>query len=126
MKNIIEIKKMKIEGSELLSKKCKPCEGGVPPFTPEEIENYMNGIDKDWKVTDGKQISRHFSFINFRHAMDFADMVGELAEEEGHHPDMHIHYGKVEVELSTHAIGGLSENDFIMAAKIDALIQTDN
>jgi 4a-hydroxytetrahydrobiopterin dehydratase len=113
---------MKIESSELLSKKCKPCEGGVPPMSPDEIDKYTGGIDGKWKVMENKKLEREFSFINFRHTMDFVNKVAGIAEEEGHHPDMCVHYGKVEIELTTHAIKGLSENDFILAAKIDRII----
>lgn len=102
----------------LLQKKCKPCEGGVPTLTPEEVQRELSRLNPDWKVV-GNKIARSFTFKNFAEAMKFVNRVAELAEEEGHHPDLQIHYNKVEVELSTHAIGGLSENDFIVAAKMD-------
>lgn len=84
-----------------------------------EIEEYKKHIKEDWKVEGNKKISKEYSFDNFKKTMDFVNKVAVLAEEEGHHPDMHVYYGKVIIELSTHAIGGLSENDFIMAHKID-------
>ena len=105
--------------NELKNKKCKPCEGGIPPLSKEEIAEYRKQINKDWIVVDNKKISRNFSFVNYNHTMDFVKKVAELAEEEGHHPVMHVYYGKVLIELWTHAIDGLSENDFILAAKID-------
>lgn len=106
---------------ELGKKKCKPCEGGMPPLDNDEVAEYKKHIKDDWKVEGNKKISKDYSFVNFKHTMDFVNKVAELAEEEGHHPDMHVHYGKVVIELTTHAIGGLSENDFIMAHKIDNL-----
>lgn len=106
---------------DLASKKCVPCEGGTPPLTAEEIRNLEGQISGDWKVVENKKIFREFSFVNFKHTMDFVNRVAEIAEEEGHHPVMHVYYGKVQIELWTHAIDGLSENDFILAAKIDRI-----
>lgn len=88
---------------------------------PEEISEYMKHVDNGWKVSGDKKISREYSFVNFRHTMDFVNKVAGLADEEDHHPDMLVSYGKVVIELTTHAIGGLSENDFILAYKIDRL-----
>jgi 4a-hydroxytetrahydrobiopterin dehydratase len=105
---------------ELEKRRCKPCEGGVPPLTEEEIMEYIT-IVSNWFVRDNKKITREFSFVNFKHTMSFVNEIARLAEEEGHHPVMHVSYGSVEVELWTHAIDGLSENDFIMAAKIDRI-----
>lgn len=106
---------------DLDKKKCKPCEGGIPPLNKKEVEEYMKNIHGDWKVSGNKKISKEYSFVNFKHTIDFVNKVADLAEEEGHHPDLHVYYGKVVIELSTHAINGLSENDFIMAFKIDKL-----
>jgi 4a-hydroxytetrahydrobiopterin dehydratase len=106
---------------ELAKRKCVPCEGGVPPLTEEEIMQYLTVVNQGWIAKDNMKIVRTFAFVNFNHTMDFVNEVARIAEEEGHHPVMHVHYGKVEVELWTHAIDGLSENDFILAAKIDTL-----
>jgi 4a-hydroxytetrahydrobiopterin dehydratase len=106
---------------DLSRKKCKPCEGGVAPLDQKEVEVYLKQIKDDWKVTDKNKISREFLFVNFRHTMDFVNKVADLAEEEGHHPVMHVYFGRVVIELWTHAIDGLSENDFILASKIDKL-----
>lgn len=106
---------------DLTKKKCKPCEGGVPALTANEVAEYKKHITADWKVTDDNKVSKEFSFVNYRHTMDFVNKVADLAEEEGHHPVMHVFYGRLVIELWTHAINGLSENDFIMAAKIDKL-----
>jgi len=106
----------------LQEKKCKPCEGGVPPLEPEEITEYKKWLQTDWEVRNNKSIRKAFKFPNFKEALRFADKVGEIAEAEQHHPDLHVYYGKIEIELSTHAIDGLSENDFIMASKIEDLL----
>ena len=110
-----------MDNKELSEKKCVPCEGGVARFNKEQIKTYMAALEGDWEVEEGTIISREFEFENFVEAMDFANKITTLAEEEGHHPDLHIYYGRCVVDLWTHAIGGLSENDFIMASKIDLL-----
>jgi 4a-hydroxytetrahydrobiopterin dehydratase len=104
---------------DLSKKKCKPCEGGIPPLDQKEIEELKIHIKNDWEISDGKKLVKEYSFVNYRHTMDFANKVADLAEEEGHHPVMHVYYGRIVIELWTHAINGLSENDFIMAYKID-------
>ena len=102
-------------------RKCVPCEGNVPPLTPEKAAEYVATLD-DWSLIDGAHLlAKHFMFSNFKQTMVFINKVAELAEEEGHHPDFTISYGSVTIELMTHAIGGLSENDFILAAKIDKI-----
>jgi len=106
---------------DLSKKKCKPCEGGVAPLDQKEVAEYLNQIKDDWKFTDKNKISKEFLFVNYRHTMDFVNKVADLAEEEGHHPVMHVYFGRVIIELWTHAINGLSENDFILASKIDKL-----
>jgi len=102
-------------------KKCEPCEGGIPPLKAGEVDEYMKELQGGWTVADNRKISKEYSFVNYRHTMDFVNRVADLAEEEGHHPDMHVCYGRVVIDLWTHAIGGLSENDFIVAWKIDRL-----
>jgi len=106
---------------DLSMKKCIPCEGGIAQLDRQGVEAYKNHIKAEWEVTDYKKISREFSFTDFGHTMSFVNKVADLAEEEGHHPVMHVYYGKVIIELWTHAINGLSENDFILASKIDKL-----
>lgn len=106
---------------DLLKKKCIACEGkGIKPFTREETENYLKQVIEWVLDKDAKKISKEYKFKDFIGAINFVERVADVAEMEGHHPDIHIHYNKVLLELSTHAIGGLSENDFIVAAKIDA------
>ncbi len=106
---------------ELAKRKCVPCEGGVPPLKEDQIMEYLSIVNQGWVAKNNKKIEREFNFVNFKHTMDFVNKVADIAEQEGHHPDMHVSYGKVTIELWTHAIGGLSENDFILAAKIDKI-----
>jgi 4a-hydroxytetrahydrobiopterin dehydratase len=106
---------------DLSSKKCIPCEGGIAPLNQAEIEEFKRNIQDDWEVIENKKISKEFLFVNYNHTMEFTNRVAVLAEEEGHHPVMHVYYSKVVIELWTHSINGLSENDFIMASKIDKL-----
>ena len=107
---------------ELIGKKCKPCEGGVQACTLTEARDQLSSLH-GWHVTqDGQRIRKEWTVKNFLAGMDFFNRVAEVAEEDGHHPDLHIEgYRNVRIELWTHAIGGLSENDFILAAKIDQL-----
>ena|ERR1051325_3537220 len=107
--------------TELTEKKCIPCEGDTPSIKGEALKPYLKEITGDWKVLEGKKIQRTFKFKDFRENMAFVNKIADLAEDEGHHPDLCIHWNVLEVTLWTHAIGGLSENDFIIAAKIDAL-----
>ena len=107
---------------ELTQKKCVPCEGGVPALTLEEAKAQLSSTP-EWSLTqDGQRIRREWTAKNFMAAIDFFNLVAALAEAEGHHPDLHlVGYRNVAVEIWTHAIGGLSENDFILAAKIDTI-----
>ena len=105
--------------SDLVNKRCVPCEGGMPPLGKAQVDRLLAQIS-GWSVS-GKWITKEFKFKDFVAAMALVNRVVELAESEGHHPDIHIHYNLVRFDIWTHAIGGLSENDFILAAKIDAL-----
>jgi 4a-hydroxytetrahydrobiopterin dehydratase len=106
---------------QLTKKHCVPCEGGMPPLDHEYVQKYSAQVP-DWKVSDDeKKITREFTFKDFLEAMKFVNVVAPIAQAEGHHPDIYIFYNKVRFELTTHAMGGLSENDFILAAKIDEL-----
>ncbi len=105
--------------TDLVTKKCVPCEGGIPPFTPLEVEKYLKEISSDWITLEDKRLERKFKFKDFKEAMEFVNKVADVAELEQHHPDIKIFYNMVTITLWTHAISGLSENDFIMAAKID-------
>lgn len=104
----------------LLDQKCVPCEGGVEPMTRMEAEAMRDFHIKDWEISeDTKRISKKFKFKDFKDALEFVNKVGAIAESEGHHPDIELGWGKVNITISTHAIGGLSQNDFIVAAKIN-------
>ena len=102
----------------LTSKHCVPCEGGIPALTDEEIQPLLAQLD-GWTVVAGKRLAKTYRFPDFVQALAFVNQAGAVAEAEGHHPDLYLSWGKVGVELLTHAIGGLSENDFILAAKLD-------
>ena len=107
---------------ELVAQKCKPCEGGVEPYTPDEARVQLEKLPQWYLTHDGQRIRRDWTVKNFMAGIDFFNRVAQLAEQDGHHPDLHLEgYRKVSIELWTHAIGGLSENDFIVAAKIDQL-----
>jgi 4a-hydroxytetrahydrobiopterin dehydratase len=106
--------------ASLSEKTCVPCRGGVPPLTAEEIAPLHAQLDA-WTVADGHRLSKEFTFKNFRTALEFTNAVGAIAEEQGHHPDIYLAWGKVRVEIWTHKIDGLTESDFILAAKIDKI-----
>jgi 4a-hydroxytetrahydrobiopterin dehydratase len=108
--------------SNLAGKTCVACDGSIPPFTEQEITEYKKEINDAWKVHNNSKIQREFIFSNFKEAMNFINTVARIAEHEGHHPDISIFYNKVLVSLWTHAVGGLTESDFIMAAKIDEAV----
>jgi len=109
--------------SELNSKHCMPCEGGVAPLAREQSTELMKQLNKDWQLSeDNKFIKRSFKFKNFYHTMSFVNAVAHVANKEDHHPDLEVGYNYCNIRYNTHAIGGLSENDFICAAKVDALV----
>ena len=113
---------MATTGGSLAQKHCAPCEGGTKPMAPTAAEGYLAQVP-GWRLVAGDRlkIARELRFKNFAQAMQFVNRVAELAEGEGHHPDICVSWNRVQLELLTHAIGGLSENDFIMAAKISEL-----
>ena len=110
--------------SDLLKKKCKPCEGGITPFEIKEIHKYQKKVD-GWDVLKGDKniyyLQKIFKFEDFKRSLDFINNVGNISEEEGHHPDINFGWGYAKINITTHAIEGLSENDFILAAKIDKI-----
>jgi 4a-hydroxytetrahydrobiopterin dehydratase len=106
----------------LADRKCVPCEGGVPALTPAEAEGLMRGLDAEWKLAaDSKSLKRSFAFKDFYRTMSFVNALAHIANVEDHHPDLEVGYGHCRITYSTHAIGGLSQNDFICAAKIDRI-----
>lgn len=108
--------------ADLASKTCVPCRGGVPPLQGQEL-NKLHGQVPKWQVSNEHHLSREFKFPDFRTALDFVNKVGEVAEQQGHHPDILLKWGSVGITLWTHKIDGLTESDFIMAAKIDQLAE---
>ncbi len=106
---------------DLSKKKCIPCEGGIPMLKEDEVAEYLHHIHDAWRVTENKKLSREISFMDYKQTMAYVNRVADLADTEGHHPVLHVYYSKVIIDLWTHAIGGLSENDFILASKIDRL-----
>jgi len=110
--------------SDLLKKKCVPCEGGVIPFDISEIHKYQKKVD-GWDIIKNDKdvffLEKNFKFKNFQNSQNFVNDVGKISEEEGHHPDITFGWGYAKINITTHAIEGLSENDFILAAKIDQI-----
>ena len=108
--------------SDLTTRKCQPCEGGVAALSLGEAQALMRQLNGDWQLApDGKSIRREWKFKNFYHAMSFVNAAAHIANAEDHHPDIEVGYGYCRLKFNTHAIGGLSENDFICAAKVDAI-----
>ena len=105
----------------LAEKECVPCKGGIPPLKGGELAKLTHELKPGWQLVDEHHLEREFKFKNFREALDFTNKVGELAEAQGHHPDIYLAWGKVKVTLWTHKVDGLTESDFIMAAKVDQL-----
>ena len=108
--------------TDLASKQCVPCRGGVPPLAGGALEALHVELGGDWRVVDGHHLEKEYRFKNFREAFAFTNRVGELAEEQAHHPDIYLAWGKVRVTIWTHKIDGLTESDFIFAAKSDRLV----
>jgi 4a-hydroxytetrahydrobiopterin dehydratase len=108
--------------TELASRKCEDCAPGTPPLEADRVEELRREVDSAWELDD-RSIVREFKFKNFRDAFGLATRVALLAEEQGHHPDLEVGWGRVSIALTTHTAKGLTDNDFIMAAKIDELLQ---
>ena len=107
--------------SELAKLECVPCRGGVPPLKGKELAEVHRKLGQAWQVVEEHHLEKEFSFPDFRTALAFTNQVGELAEAQGHHPDISLAWGKVKITIWTHKIDGLTESDFILAAKIDEL-----
>ena len=107
--------------SDLAAKTCVPCNGGVPPLGGAEISSLLTELGNSWEAIAEHHLQKKFTFPDFRTALAFTNQVGELAEEQGHHPDIYLAWGKVEITIWTHKIDGLNESDFILAAKIERL-----
>lgn len=107
--------------SDLAKLECVPCKGGIPPLQGTELDGWRQRLGGGWQVVDGHHLDKQYRFKDFRQALAFVNQVGELADAVNHHPDLCLGWGRVQVTLWTHKIGGLSETDFIFAAKVDAL-----
>ena len=105
--------------TDLAKKTCIPCRGGVPPLKGDQLEDLQDKLKNDWKIINEHHLEKEYSFINFKEALEFTIKVGELAENQDHHPDIFLTWGKVKVTIWTHKIDGLTESDFIFAAKTD-------
>ncbi len=114
---------MVMDMERLASKSCVPCRGGVDPLSEQDARHFLEATPGWHLREDGKRLERSFEFRDFVEAMKFVNRVADLAEQQGHHPDIAIHWNKVELTLWTHKIGGLHENDFILAAKVDRLLE---
>jgi 4a-hydroxytetrahydrobiopterin dehydratase len=110
----------KLKETPLALKECKSCRGAVCPLESDKSSNLIDQLSADWEIVDGK-LERQFKFKNFRQGLEMTNRIGTLAEQEGHHPDIFLAWGKVKVTLFTHKVNGLTEEDFILAAKIDRL-----
>ena len=108
--------------SDLAKRECVPCKGGIPPLKGKAVKVLQNELNNDWKVINEHHLEKEYRFKDFREAMDFTNKVGQIAEEQGHHPEICLTWGKVKISLHTHAVDGLTENDFILAAKADELL----
>jgi len=103
----------------LAEKKCVQCDGGTPALKGDSLKKFANELGSGWRVVNEHHLEKEFKFKDFRQALAFTNRVGELAEEQGHHPDIYLAWGKVKVTIWTHKIDGLTESDFILAAKIE-------
>lgn len=108
--------------TELAKMQCVACKGGVPPLPQERVDELLPQLD-DWTIEQEYHLTKTFTFPDFKSALDFVNMVGELAEEQGHHPDIYLAWGKVKLEVWTHKISGLTESDFVWAAKVDEAVK---
>ena len=109
---------------ELAKKECKPCEGGTPPLKGQALRQMQEDLKDGWRVVNEERLEREFKFPDFRQTLGFVNRVGEIAEQQNHHPDICFTYGRARIQIWTHKINGLSENDFILAAKISKLNPT--
>jgi 4a-hydroxytetrahydrobiopterin dehydratase len=107
--------------SDLAEQQCVPCKGGVPPLAGEALEALRRQLGGGWTVAEGHHLEKEYRFKNFREALSFTNRVGEMAEDQQHHPDIHLAWGRVRIEIWTHKIDGLTESDFVFAAKCDRL-----
>lgn len=108
--------------NELANRVCVPCRGGIPPLKGKELKTLQNQLGNGWNVINEHHLKKEWGFDDFESALNFTNKIGSLAEDQGHHPDIYLAWGKVEIKMWTHKIAGLTESDFILAAKIDRII----
>ncbi|SVB55025.1 uncharacterized protein METZ01_LOCUS207879, partial [marine metagenome] len=108
--------------NELANRVCVPCKGGIPPLKGKELKALQNQLGNGWNVINEHHLKKKWKFDDFESALNFTNKIGSLAEDQGHHPDIYLAWGKVEIKMWTHKISGLTESDFILAAKIDRII----
>ncbi len=108
---------------DLRERKCEACSAETPTLTGDELYKYHDKLEEGWKLVDDHHLEKSYSFKNFRQGLDFTVKIGEMSEEEGHHPDIYLTWGEVRLKVFTHSIDGLSENDFIWAAKAEAVYE---
>jgi 4a-hydroxytetrahydrobiopterin dehydratase len=111
-----------MKATDLAAKECVPCKGGIPPLKGAELRNLLAAVNNGWQLVREHHLEKEYKFEDFRQALDFTNRVGEMAEQQGHHPDIYLAWGKVKVSIWTHKIDGLVESDFIFAAKTDQLL----
>jgi len=107
---------------DLAAGACVPCKGGIPPLQGQALTRLLERLGNDWQLIDDHHLEKRYDFKNFRQALDFTNRVGELAEQQGHHPDIYLAWGQVELRIWTHKIDGLTESDFVFAAKADTVL----
>jgi 4a-hydroxytetrahydrobiopterin dehydratase len=112
-----------VSEGDLSRRHCVPCRGGVPPLAGDELSTLHGQVSAEWKIVDGHHLEREITLSNFRKALALANRIGEIAEEQRHHPDLLVGWGRLRITLFTHAIDGLHQNDFILAAKIDEMLK---
>lgn len=109
--------------SELAARECVPCKGGVPPLKGKEIDTLLEKLGGEWRVINQHHLEKEYTFKDFAQALEFTSRVGAIAEEQGHHPDIYLSWGKVRITIWTHKIDGLTESDFVLAAKADEALE---
>lgn len=112
--------------SELAVKDCIPCKGGVPPLKGPDLEDLLAKLGGDWRLVEERHLEKQYKFKNFAQALNFTNAVGAIAEQQGHHPDIYLAWGKVGLKIWTHKIDGLTESDFVLAAKADEASEMAN
>jgi 4a-hydroxytetrahydrobiopterin dehydratase len=113
---------MAMKANDLAKKECVPCQGGVPPLTGKSLQNLLAAVNNGWRLVGEHHLEKEYKFKDFQEALEFTNRIGEMAERQNHHPDIYLAWGKVKVTIWTHKIDGLTESDFIFAAKTDQLL----